>query len=74
MGLAGIPSLLMFVGFLFMPESPRWLVFKGKEEKARKVLLKIRHPDKVSSELQSIVEDYEEYIKTKMGTCFNYSV
>ncbi len=45
LGLAGIPSLIQFFGFLFMPESPRWLVSRGKIEDARRVLHRIRDPD-----------------------------
>ena len=40
-GLAAIPSTVRFVAFFFLPESPRWLVGKGKMEKARKVLQKV---------------------------------
>ena len=38
LGLAAIPSALQFVGFIFMPESPRWLVSKGKIQEAINVL------------------------------------
>ena len=40
-GLGAIPSLLFFMGALWLPESPRWLMKAGKEEKARKILQKI---------------------------------
>lgn len=66
-GLAGVPSLVMFVGFLFMPESPRWLVFHGRLEKAREVLKRVRHSDEVLPELQSIVKDHEEHTRSKLG-------
>lgn len=67
LGLAGIPSVLMFVGLLFMPETPRWLVYHGKKEKAWKVLKKIRSPEEVRPEFQRIVQSYAEYSQTKMG-------
>ena len=68
LGLAGIPSLIMFIGFFFMPESPRWLVFQGKSEKARNILYQLRvSPIEVTNELCSIQTDYEEYKSLKLG-------
>jgi sugar porter (SP) family MFS transporter len=40
-GLGVIPSSLFFIGVLWLPESPRWLIQSGKIEKARSVLEKI---------------------------------
>ena len=70
-GLAIIPSLTMFIGFLFLPESPRWLVFHGKSEKARRVLNKVRPSEEVDPELEDIIKDYEEFQLSKVGesTC-----
>ncbi|KAL2925902.1 putative polyol transporter 3 [Bienertia sinuspersici] len=39
LGLAAVPSLSLIFGILKMPESPRWLVLKGRSEDARRVLL-----------------------------------
>lgn len=38
-GIGIVPSILLFLGMVFiMPNSPRWLMLKGRKEEARKVL------------------------------------
>ena len=55
LGLAILPSILMFFGFVFLPESPRWLVVAEKENEARYVLRQLRYYDnEVEVELESI--------------------
>lgn len=39
MGIAVVPAVLLFVGVLFLPESPRWLVGKGRIADARAGLI-----------------------------------
>lgn len=39
--LTAAPSLLFFLGMLFVPESPRWLAKNGKPESARGILTRI---------------------------------
>lgn len=51
LGLAAVPSVVMFFGCLVLPESPRWLVSRGYSERAKKVLVKLRGTMDVSSEL-----------------------
>ncbi|KAK3743533.1 hypothetical protein RRG08_027401 [Elysia crispata] len=60
LGLAGVPGIIQFVGFLYLPESPRWLVTKGHDDKAREVLRRIRDKEDVEEELEEIKVAMEE--------------
>ncbi|BFZ10376.1 hypothetical protein BsWGS_13415 [Bradybaena similaris] len=60
LGLAGVPGVIQFIGFIFLPESPRWLVMKGKDEQAEKVLQRIRGKMNVQDELKEIRDAVEE--------------
>ncbi len=41
-GLGAVPGIILSLGMLFLPESPRWLVAKGQPEKAKAILLRLR--------------------------------
>ncbi|XP_070191897.1 proton myo-inositol cotransporter-like [Littorina saxatilis] len=57
LGLAGVPSLIQLIGFLFLPESPRYLMKKHREEEARQILQRVRGTKDVKAELDHIREN-----------------
>ncbi|MDK2955820.1 MAG: transporter, family, galactose:H+ symporter [Desulfovibrionales bacterium] len=40
-----VPAVVLFLGMLFLPRSPRWLATQDREGEARKVLLRLGVPD-----------------------------
>ncbi|KAK5118700.1 hypothetical protein LTR85_007906 [Meristemomyces frigidus] len=61
LGLIYVVPFFIAIGLFFNPESPRWLMEKGKTEKAKKSLLSLRpNRDAVDAELFSIQEAIDE--------------
>ena len=55
--LGGVPGVLLFVGFIGMPASPRWLVMKRRTEEAETVLRRLLPAEQVDREIARIEED-----------------
>ena len=49
-----IPSIVLFSGILFMPDTPRWYVLKGKIEEAKHALKRLQNDIDVNSEINKI--------------------
>ena len=54
LGLAAVPSIILFAGMLFMPETPRFLVQTGDEETARDVLEDLPGDDEPQEQIEEI--------------------
>ncbi|MFT8479746.1 sugar porter family MFS transporter [Gluconobacter oxydans] len=45
LGIVGVPGVLFLIGVLFLPDSPRWLVLRGRHDEAFDVLHGLRGND-----------------------------
>ncbi len=74
LGLETLPALLYFLFLFVVPESPRWLIMKGLEEKARQVFLRANGEEKTMEVIrdvkQSLTEDKSKE-KVKLGELFH---
>jgi sugar porter (SP) family MFS transporter len=53
-GVALLPALVLGIGMLRLPESPRWLFEHGQVDRARSVLGRSRSPEEVELEIQEM--------------------
>ena len=59
-GICALPAIALFVGMLRMPESPRWLVEKGRDDEALAVLKTVRSEDRALAELAQVEQVTED--------------
>ncbi|MBL3699417.1 sugar porter family MFS transporter [Leucobacter luti] len=52
--ISALPAIALFFGMLRMPESPRWLVQRGRTAEARRVLATIRSEERADAELAEL--------------------
>lgn len=53
------PAVVLFVGMIFLPETPRWLIRKGRTQEGREVLSKVEEPLLVEESIQKIQAELE---------------
>lgn len=54
LGLAAVPSMILLVGMLFMPETPRYLVHIGEEDTARDVMERLPGDERPEERIDEI--------------------
>lgn len=63
-GVGIIPAIILGIGVLLIPESPRWLMLKGNHHKAHKNLHKLRGHSQIEDELSAIKHSAENTINS----------
>ncbi|KAJ0233638.1 inositol transporter 2 [Hirschfeldia incana] len=62
LGIAGVPALLQFILMFTLPESPRWLYRKGREEEAKAIMRRIYPAENVEQEIGALKDSVESEI------------
>lgn len=67
LAVCAVPAVVLFVGMLRMPESPRWLISKGRHQDALAVLMEVRSEDRARAEIAEVEHLAEEEAEAQMG-------
>ncbi|MGH3423556.1 MAG: sugar porter family MFS transporter, partial [Nocardioidaceae bacterium] len=66
LGVAALPGAVLAVGMLTVPQTPRWLINKGRDKQARSVLERLRSGDE-NADIDQEVANIEEADRRERG-------
>ena len=62
-----VPALILLIGMAFMPESPRWLISRGRDEEGKSVLARIEGNEAMEDSYKTIKNELIKSEKDKSG-------
>ncbi|NQX13430.1 sugar porter family MFS transporter [Microbacteriaceae bacterium VKM Ac-2855] len=68
LAVSAVPAIALFVGMLRVPESPRWLISKGRNDEALAVLKTVRSNDRAEAEMADVKHLADEEQAAKRGS------
>jgi SP family arabinose:H+ symporter-like MFS transporter len=60
-GIGAVPALLFFLGLFLVPESPRWLIQKGRRQEGNTIISRITGETIVTSQEEELVQPRSSY-------------
>ncbi|WP_066903281.1 sugar porter family MFS transporter [Millisia brevis] len=74
LAVCAIPAVFLFLGMMRMPESPRWLISKGRDTDALAVLMQVRSEDRARAEMAEVEELAEEEAVSNTGGWYDLAI
>jgi sugar porter (SP) family MFS transporter len=62
-----IPAIILLIGMYFMPETPRWLMNKGREQESLKILRRIESPETIEVLIETMMLEVKKSKDEKSG-------
>jgi len=54
LGVEALPAIFYFIALFFVPESPRWLVMRGRESESLEILARATGPDRAAAAIADV--------------------
>lgn len=67
LAVCALPAFALFFGMLRMPESPRWLMSKGRDKEALAVMMQVRTEDRAIAEMAEVKRLADEEAESRTG-------
>ncbi len=70
LGMEALPALLFFLILFLIPESPRWLIVRGKESRALGIMTKIYRGNEIQVQIKNVKDLITEEVKSDWRLLF----